>query len=485
MQANFSRANLHSAQFVGANLAYTNFEHASLEKAVFKSAKLEGADFRGSHLSWAHFGEADLRGANFSYTVLDFATLDVAILNGANFQGADLHKAGFWRSQLENANLRGANLSGGIFEGANLNGANLNGANLSGANFIRANLARVDLTDTTLNRTDFNGADFPEANLSGLVFSGVSIPRANLWNANLQGARISHSDLSFVNLQGANLTGTVFDSNIMPGINLRDATIDATTDFRSIEAWFPTWHDADLGSKKIGHGDTAGSLKQPNSGLPYAVPSQFSTAIMDERVRANLMSPTRGEHVLTSLTLLQFESPVTPKLSTGDLPSLMRGAYLAKMHLPRANGSLTLARQVELGTVLLVPTADATDASGRAIPGAAKDSLQAHQKLGKKGIFDSFNDPENEIAYTLKPRGAKDAEGREVYELDTQSYSVNDKMDAEKLGFAPLRTTKRNPNATRPYDVFLPESVAREIAKRLEKDFPDIRVVLSNEASPR
>jgi hypothetical protein len=98
------RADLHSADLIGADL------HC----ADLRDANLPYADLRGANLHSANLHSANLRGADLSDTNL----------RGANLRGAD----------LSDTNLRGANLRGADLSDTNLRGANLRGANLRGAN---------------------------------------------------------------------------------------------------------------------------------------------------------------------------------------------------------------------------------------------------------------------------------------------------------------------------------------------------------------
>ena len=85
------------------------------ERANLRSADLIGAELIGADLRRANLWNADLK---------------IADLSGANLRGVDLSEA----------NLRGASLSGADLSGASLRGSDLSGANLSGADLIGADL---------------------------------------------------------------------------------------------------------------------------------------------------------------------------------------------------------------------------------------------------------------------------------------------------------------------------------------------------------
>ncbi|ECD1675972.1 pentapeptide repeat-containing protein [Salmonella enterica subsp. enterica serovar Herston] len=88
--------------------------------------------------SRANLHDADLLGAD---------------LRGANLFGADLRCADLYGANLFGADLRCANLYGADLRGANLRGADLYGANLFGANLFGANLP--DLTFVILGEKYF------------------------------------------------------------------------------------------------------------------------------------------------------------------------------------------------------------------------------------------------------------------------------------------------------------------------------------------
>ena len=75
----------------------------------------------------------DLTGADFSKANLFSANFGKAVLQNANFRNADLSEAYFGYANLEGADLRGSQLIGANFKSANIRGANLCGVDLSGA----------------------------------------------------------------------------------------------------------------------------------------------------------------------------------------------------------------------------------------------------------------------------------------------------------------------------------------------------------------
>ena len=119
------RANLRSANLIGANL-----EDANLRSANLIGANLEDAELRRANLIGADLSDANLSDTNLKYTNL----------SDANLKGADLSDANLKYANLEEANLRGAKLRGANLSDTNLRLANMRGANLSGTNLKGANL---------------------------------------------------------------------------------------------------------------------------------------------------------------------------------------------------------------------------------------------------------------------------------------------------------------------------------------------------------
>ena len=140
--ANLSKANLSSADLIGANLYEADLRNADLRRAILYGADLRKANLSEADLSVANLREAnlygsDLRKADLHGDDLRGADLNGADLSGAYLYGADLRKADLSEADLSGADLLGANLNGANLRGANLNGANLNGANLSGDYIFR------------------------------------------------------------------------------------------------------------------------------------------------------------------------------------------------------------------------------------------------------------------------------------------------------------------------------------------------------------
>lgn len=433
-------------------------------------------DFQGWYLVGADFDGVSLPNTSFIG-----ANLSHAYIHNANLQGSDFSKAQVDSAQITDTNLSEATFSSADLSYTKLHTVNLQNANLESALAEDTAFVRVDFRGAKLHQVIFGGNTFRESDLSGLSLVSFNFDRVNFWQTNLQNTTIKDSDLLFANMEGTDLRGTTFFNNIMFGVNFYGSKTDSNTSFESNEAWSGTWYNtrfADSSGDYV-ESDYDGTitLRDASDTLTYATPTHLNQTKMDARVLNNLAN---SRHPLTGLTLLRFGSPIAPRLTHEVLPTLSTGAYLAQMHLPRLSDAGGLQQQLKNGTIMLAPSADATDASGHPIPGAVTVTSQAHLDFAVRGISDAFQDPGTSIGFALKPTGMKDPEGREIYELDTQSYSVNSTIDHKKLGFMPKsQKTKRNASAVRPNDVFLPDNVALALIKRLEKDFPSIRFTLT------
>ena len=137
-------------RFVGANLAGANFGRATLPHASFV-----GADIGRVH--W--FGAKKFELARFgpSHSALRNRQVEQLLLTGAgagvNFDGLDLH-------------------------GLHLGGADLQGASLIGCNLNEAVLAHANLSAAKLKQTQLDGADLGGANLTGATIEDWGITRS-------------------------------------------------------------------------------------------------------------------------------------------------------------------------------------------------------------------------------------------------------------------------------------------------------------------
>lgn len=141
-----------------------DFAKANLARAVFIGVDLGGADLSGADTSAADFSEANLQGAN----------LESARGFGANFK----------KATLIDAQLTGARLDGAAFQSANLQGASLQNASLRRANFEEANLSGVNLKSARLW-----GVNLEDATVTG----AVGLRPWQLGGANLAGAKLPGS----------------------------------------------------------------------------------------------------------------------------------------------------------------------------------------------------------------------------------------------------------------------------------------------------
>lgn len=256
-RADFTRATLSSARFVGADLRDAVIAELVANRFInvdLRFARLGNVSFRGSDLSRADFGPAapfteDLpnfagatftngttgtsfarqtfpigydgfKGANLTGTVFTRAELE-----GANFDGATLTHANLVGANLNFANLHNAKLIGatlGVTPGTNQAAASLRGAFMTAADLSDADLRSVNLTEahlysdtnkTKLLRTKLDSAGFDGAICIGVEFSGslnnTSFVGAQLVNAVFNGATLANTKFDNAYLQGADFSSAI------------------------------------------------------------------------------------------------------------------------------------------------------------------------------------------------------------------------------------------------------------------------------------
>lgn len=137
--ANFAGANLHRVAFVGCNLAGANFERATLTKCCFVSdCDCTGANFSHADMASANLRETRLQSANLSHAEMPGADLSEADLTGALLIGTNAIGARFADAVLSRAMLRGANLKQGDLARADLRSADMRDVGAYEANLSRA-----------------------------------------------------------------------------------------------------------------------------------------------------------------------------------------------------------------------------------------------------------------------------------------------------------------------------------------------------------
>ncbi len=124
-------------------------EPLNLSKTCLAWARLLRADLHSANFLWADLTDANLFKANLRDACLMAGCLHAAILNEADLTGADMSEADLTRAALRDANLTDANLFG-----ANLRGAFVGGATFSGANMTQTDLSGViGMTEEQLRST--------------------------------------------------------------------------------------------------------------------------------------------------------------------------------------------------------------------------------------------------------------------------------------------------------------------------------------------
>ena len=200
--------NLDRAVLTGANFGLADLTGATLTNVSAAGASFEGADFsaQGAHPA------ANLSGSNTNLHTADFVNADVS---GAKFVGADLTGAVFTGARGVDADFTGVNARSAVFSDAHLygngqafhgatdlagvdftgavmasdvnesGGFDFTGAPLTGAHFDGAVCVACNFTNATLNSATFTGAYFPGVVLSGAGLSLANFDRAWLYCGNL------------------------------------------------------------------------------------------------------------------------------------------------------------------------------------------------------------------------------------------------------------------------------------------------------------
>jgi uncharacterized protein YjbI with pentapeptide repeats len=189
--ANFTRADLRSADFTGA----------WMKKAIFRGADLANAKFGCPPAVWERSGDLTESGCTQ--------------LQGADFKGANMSGAMLKRALLQGAEFAGTDLQNAVLEGARLQAALIKSSNLLGASLKDANLTAASIAESQLRAADMSGA-----NLSGAL----------IFKSHLQGAILWRNDGSAANLE----TAALVDVNVW---NLDDSHVDwATTIVKDLKS---------------------------------------------------------------------------------------------------------------------------------------------------------------------------------------------------------------------------------------------------------
>jgi uncharacterized protein YjbI with pentapeptide repeats len=178
-EANFTRADLRSADFSGARMASAILRGADLENAKFScphSVKEKNGDITDSNctqLQQADFKAADMRGATLDTAFLQGASFEGVNLQNASLQGARMQAALITSSDLQGANLQDANLTAASINNSQLRAADLSGANLSGALIYESYLQGAAMKSTVKRPVKLETATFVGVNVWNLDDKGV------------------------------------------------------------------------------------------------------------------------------------------------------------------------------------------------------------------------------------------------------------------------------------------------------------------------
>jgi uncharacterized protein YjbI with pentapeptide repeats len=147
---------LRGAKLDLALLLDANFTNAKLDEKWARIIDLlitldgAGQDYSGYNMSRAYLGGADFTDANLQSADLEDALMSPANFTNANLSGANLRDAELRGAVFLNANLTDANL-----RNANLSGADLFGAIVSQAQLNRADLECTRLPDGSIARESY------------------------------------------------------------------------------------------------------------------------------------------------------------------------------------------------------------------------------------------------------------------------------------------------------------------------------------------
>ena len=146
----------------GIDLHHTRIRYLQAWSSFLARANLRSADLVGAQLSYAHLNDADLNGTCLAWSVLRGADLGNASLIDADMTGSALNFAHLEGAQLVRADLSHALLLSPVLKATNFTAANFKGALLI-LRLSQANVAGADFTDAVIGGSDLSGANLIEA----------------------------------------------------------------------------------------------------------------------------------------------------------------------------------------------------------------------------------------------------------------------------------------------------------------------------------
>jgi len=200
--ANLSRSDLRKADFTntlledailqGTILRQAKFGCRELQEETITDAKFEDYQNRGcAMLARANFTSADLtsadfrstysHGASFNNATINKARFDWAILSNVSFESAKGAQTSFVNAFITEGNFFGAQMQGADFSGAVALASNFGNANLQGTIFSLAHLQMVNFETAQLNVADLTLADLWGTNFTDAEIGGADFSSSEIW----------------------------------------------------------------------------------------------------------------------------------------------------------------------------------------------------------------------------------------------------------------------------------------------------------------
>lgn len=272
---NFSGAQLELADFTKCNLRSVNFSGANLTRAIFgQETSAIQTNFANANLSYASFEAANLNGANFSGANTLRANFIALPLRKANFDGAKLEEVSFYRASLGQSSFKDVDLRGASFVRSSINKTQFSNADMRGATLIMVEpsadteFKQVDLSNSLLKTLNWRFVKAQDLNIDGARMHFVEMPRdgiegnptmttandfshANLRNIDVDGYIYNIKTLDFTgsDLTAAIITGEICDASFKNSV-LHEALFNNPT-FENCNFTNANLHDSKFKGSKL------------------------------------------------------------------------------------------------------------------------------------------------------------------------------------------------------------------------------------------
>ena len=328
--ANFSGANLRSADLTGASLPRANLTGAVLRGATLSwsdltEATLRDADLEEATLAWADFSRTEVHGIKLSHSLVHgtVGLEDVERLPTIAFpyyprvsrypfvpksgeqapsdtltaeQQFEILRDGVagwnaWRAKNEAIfpNLRGLDLRGLHLEEVNLRDADLSGVNLSGAclrrsdlsgAFLRlANLENADLSYVQAFQAAFTSARLRGSDMTNAVITKAMLDLADFRHVHAQSLYGEESDFMNANLAGTDFGHAMLRRSRFRAANLSRCRLSPQTNLMETDLCDVIAIDADLSESNFERADlTRACLIRTNLSKAYLFRAEMASA---------------------------------------------------------------------------------------------------------------------------------------------------------------------------------------------------------------